>query len=712
MHIRIVLGVLAMWGLAWTLPSEAQDAPAEYGATAAIKADRRGPSVGASDYRIEPGALVRVPRSDAQELLTLSPGVLLTNHAGEGHAASMFLRGFDAGEGESMETLLEGIPLNELSNHHGHGYADVTFIVPEIVRELRVVQGPFDPAQGDFAVAGTAEYSLGLRAPGLQVKSALGSFGRRRLFLGYRPPGERKRTFLGTNLERGDGFGVNRAFAKASVIGQYEAKLGQGTTLRTLAFLAAQRWDSAGAIPDAAYRARDLPCPSSKDAQFFCTFDPHQGGSAQRAGLTTVLERTQPASYLRAQAFVGVRGIRTKENYTGYTQDPRQDGMPQRGDLRDGSTSALTLGFRGLGRKRIEAFGREHAVEVGALCRYDDVHTAMDRVRSELDVPYLTDFNRSVRQTQVGAYMRGDAQLIDRLRLSLGARADAFAFQVVDKNQPSSDRIGPRLPHEATDAYGFALSPRGTLDLEVLSGLHWLTSVGGGARSSDATALSESESAPFARIWAGETGAVYSGARELLEFESRVSGYFTRVSRDLVFDAESGRNQPVGTSQRAGMLATLRGKLMHWLDLSLSTSYSRAHLTSDASGFISLSGPRVPFVPTWLARADAVLEHDLPWTPGLRGFAALGGSYVGRRALPNSAWTKPYAVLDLSLGIGYRMLELSTSVTNLLDARYRQSELSYASRFDPAALVSQLPARHFSAGAPRQWLVSLSLTAF
>lgn len=681
---------------------------AEYGARAAVRRETRGPEVSVGDLRLQVGALSRVPRTDAQTLLTLAPGVLLTNHSGEGHAAGMFMRGFDAGDGENFETLLEGVPLNEVSNHHGHGYADSTFVPAELVDELRVIQGPFDPVQGDFAVAGSVDYQLALPTPGVTVKAALGSFRRRRLFLGYRPKGERRRTFVAVNLERGDGFGANRAFGKASALGQYDAKVGTGTYLRTLAFAGAQRWDSAGVIREDAYDARRLPCARGRDAQLFCTYDHNQGGSAQRAGLTTTLERQQGETFLRAQAFFVARSFRTKENFTGFSQDPQIDG-PQRGDLRDGRTGTLTLGARALGRRVFQAYERDFAFEGGMFARHDIVDTVMDRVRRDLDVPYLTDFNRDVRQTQVGAHARFDAHPWQRLRLSLGARADAFAYTVVDRNQPTQDRIGPRLPRETTDAYGFALSPRGTVDLEVLDDLHWVTSVGGGARSSDATALSESESAPFARIWAAETGVGYRRPVRTMQLEARVSGFFTRVSRDLVFDAESGRNQPVGVSQRFGAMAVARLTVASWFDVLTSVAYTRGHLTPKGAPWLSLDGPRVPFVPAWLFRADGVVDRALPWVPHMSAYGAIGLAYVGPRPLPQAQWTSPYAVLDASVGLRYRFLELSAALTNMFDSRYRNAELNYVSNWDPDAPRSQVAARHFAAGAPRQWLVSLAV---
>jgi TonB family protein len=120
-------------------------------------------SRGASDVRIEVGQLRLVPKLTGGELLKLAPGILLTNEGGEGHPERIFLRGFDAREGQDLELSVDGVPVNDVGNLHGNGYSDLNFIIPELVENLRVIEGPFDPRQGNFAVAGSAEYELGLK---------------------------------------------------------------------------------------------------------------------------------------------------------------------------------------------------------------------------------------------------------------------------------------------------------------------------------------------------------------------------------------------------------------------------------------------------------------------------------------------------------------------------------------------------------------------
>jgi TonB family protein len=132
-------------------PSEPKDAGhAEHAEPIVVNVVGRStpPSRGASDFVIQVGELARVPRKNASEMLTLAPGILLTNEGGEGHAEQVFLRGFDAREGQDLEFTVGGVPINEAGNLHGNGYADTHFIIPELVSSLRVVEGPFDPRQG------------------------------------------------------------------------------------------------------------------------------------------------------------------------------------------------------------------------------------------------------------------------------------------------------------------------------------------------------------------------------------------------------------------------------------------------------------------------------------------------------------------------------------------------------------------------------------
>jgi hypothetical protein len=686
-----------------------------FGAEAVVDAERRArEAASASDQVVDVGQLRRVPRREAQSFLTLTPGVLLTQHANEGHAMSMFLRGFDAAEGEDLELRVDGLPLNEVSNAHGHGYADLTFVIPRAIREVRTVQGPFDPAQGDFAIAGTSELTLGF-APddrGVHLSLGYGAFGQTRVFAAYAPEDEADGTFGAVAFNRGDGFGPNRAFRNASTLLRYEHALDASTRVHVLGFGAVASWRSAGVVRADDVRLRRLDrCGSSRDEQFFCFYDPNQGGSSARGGVVLGLERERVNRRFSLQLGGQRRNLRVQENYTGFVSDPRTDGGPQRGDNLDLRYDASLLFARGSFGVRTVALGQRQDLELGFVLRHDAADTVGDRRRAELAVPYRTDFDRAVRQTHVGAHVRADLRPTAWLSFLGGARIDFFGFDVLDRNFAETDRIGERLPRSAFTAHGIAVSPRGSVSLRLHESLVWITAVGLGARSSDAAALSEAELAPFARVTALESGFVLDHTRDDLKLEARLSAFTTHVSQDLVFDPNAGRNTTLGPSARTGALVQTRVHVGTWLDVMGSATYTRGHLQPrGASRFALFDGDRLPFVPAWLVRVDAATQHtvrlrDEPFT----GRLALGTSYVGRRPLPFAETADPYALVDVSVGVGWRTLELSLAIENLLDARYRSAELHYASSFrDPELPPSRTPARHFSAGAPRTWLLTLS----
>ncbi|HJL18252.1 MAG TPA: TonB-dependent receptor [Sandaracinaceae bacterium LLY-WYZ-13_1] len=695
----------------------------ELGVEAQVDADLdRAERTAVSDLEIELGELRRVPRDNAQNLLSLAPGLLLSQFQNEGHAASMFLRGFDAEEGEDLEILLEGIPLNEVSNAHGHGYADTLVIVPQLVESVRVVQGPFDPAQGDFAIAGTAEYRLGLRERGLHGQVAYGTYGQRRLGLWWGPEGQEDGTLAGIVYNGGDGWGLNRAFSNVSAMGQFEGRADdRRLRYRLLLFGAAAGWDSPGLLREDDFERRQLPCEEDDFSQFYCTYDTRQGGSSSRLGGSAELTWLDGPDRIQILGFGMGRSLRVQENFTGFSGDPRTDGGPQRGDLTDQRYDAATFGLRASYRRRFLAFDLRQQLEVGLYARQDFADTVLDRIRSPVvgpAVPYATDFDRELAITNVAAYLRFDLRFTEWLELMAGVRADGFNFRVVDRNFPEEDVFGERLSRDASDAFGFLVQPRGAVKVRLVDGLRWVTSAGLGARSSDAAALSEGELAPFAEVIAAETGLALELGDEDAQRAGRgahltagLAGFYTRVSQDLVFDAANGRNSVTGPSHRTGATANGRLRLDGWLDTQLSVTYTRAHLPPpETSPFDLFAGPRLPYIPEWLVRFDGAASHTvhIEGEP-FRGSVALGALFLSPRPLPLGELSEPWFVLDAAVSVRWRWIELGVSAQNLLDLRYRNAEFNYVSNWgDPEAPPSMMAARHFAAAPPLRVLASLT----
>src|SRR5215217_1248208 len=351
------------------------------------------PPVAVGDFHIEVGQLADVPRNSASDLMLLAPGVMLANHGGEGHAETVFIRGFDAGEGKDVEMRLNGVPLNEVSHAHGHGYADTYFIIPELVDSLRVTEGPYDASQGDFGVAGTVEYQLGLARRGLTASASYGSFASRRLALVWGPPESTEATFVGLLLRQGQGFGPNRSFANATALAQVELRLGDDTRLRLLGASHGARFASAGVVRETDVVDARLPCAADADSQFFCFYDENQGGASQRHLVSAELQsRLKRGGRMVQQGYVVLRQTRIRDNFTGFIQDTPPGEDAQRGDGTEGYYRGSTLGLRGRYIPGLTLLGQSRPLELGYVARYDDVRTRSRRLRDSGGAPYSTLF--------------------------------------------------------------------------------------------------------------------------------------------------------------------------------------------------------------------------------------------------------------------------------------------------------------------------------
>src|SRR5689334_4151917 len=122
--------------------------------------DLRGVATGASQGRIGRTDLELRPIAREGELLETVPGMIATQHSGDGKANQYFVRGFNLDHGTDFQTRLDGMPLNMPTHGHGQGYTDLNFLVPELVDYIDYKLGVYHPEVGDFGSAGGAEFHL------------------------------------------------------------------------------------------------------------------------------------------------------------------------------------------------------------------------------------------------------------------------------------------------------------------------------------------------------------------------------------------------------------------------------------------------------------------------------------------------------------------------------------------------------------------------
>lgn len=639
--------------------------------------------------------VLAAPHRTASDALSVVPGVFVTQHSGEGKAHQIFLRGFDAVHGQDLELWVGGVPVNEVSNVHGQGYADLHFVMPEIIREVQSTPGTYDPRQGDFAVAGSIRMKLGFPEPGATVKGSVGSFGARRLFLGYHPKGSSDETFVAGELYSTDGFGPSRAARRASVMAQATHDVSDGLALRVLASTYSARYDSAGVVP-----AQDI---ESGRLDRFASLDPRQGGHSTRSQLLLELHKDDDDGRWAIAPFLVLRTLHLRQNFTGFFADTQRGGVDRlRSDNSQQINESVTTGVTASYRRGLKLLSSRDAVEIGVYGRHDIVDQSQRRLSELNDAPTETLVDAAVRGTNIAGYVDAAVHPLPRLAVRGGLRMDGLSYSAEDR----VNARGEPVPAQARAAQGAHLGKKLTIDYGLLPRVHAVASYGDGFRSPQARSLSDGERTLFTEVKSYELGLRYGDGARL---QGSAAAFYTDLSEDLAFDPVTARNERVPGTSRRGLAAEMTARAGDGLLLSSSATYTHASFTAGNDRYGE--GDLLPYVPQIVVRSDAVAKKKLGRVLGrdLEGRVGAGLEGLVGRPLPYGEAGRNVFLVDASLGLRLREVELGLDVFNVLDQGWYDGQFVYASNFSRAPSPARVPFRHVTVGPPRTLFLSLTL---
>lgn len=639
---------------------------------ATVVSARRAP-VMASQRVVEAAEISVAPRRrSTDDLLRLVPGVLLSQHGAEGKGQQIFLRGFDAAHGADVEVQVAGVPINELSNIHGQGYLDLNFVIPEVVRSISVAKGPFQINQGNFANAGTIRLDLGVEpeARGTRVGYELGSTIRHRGVVVHAPRRLGPQTFAAFEAMRDEGFAPGRRSQRVSSIGQ--VRLVDSPVYGRLDLLGSgyyARFGSPGALAAADAASGRLP--------FAGVYQEDGGGTSIRSLASLRHQLTLGAGKLEQRLYGQFRHFDMLENFTGYLQDPVH------GDRRAQMHRFFSAGYQiEYQRPIIESL----VMTVGGSWQGDSI-SQLDR---QVDADHglvRSNWDLGVGQHQASARAGLRWRPTRWLQLEGGARADLFAYDVVDylraeaRTRKLLGRASPRLlavVRAGERVALFAAYGRGLRAPEARSILAGVTT------PSDVVLDRYKGGTPrIAPSDAVELGARFTGARYL---SAGLAAFATWIDRELVFDHVSAINLELNRTRRLGVEIDATLRPVPWLELRQDVTLARARFVG--------SGAPVPGAPPLLTATSLTLVHP----GGVRAGARL--QVVGSRPLPHGARSATYALLDLSVGYRRGPLQLDLQVDNATNARWKEGEYHFASWWDRGQPRSSLPALHYIAGPP------------
>ena len=83
------------------------------------------------------------PISRPGEILETVPGMIASQHSGEGKANQYYLRGFNLDHGTDFLTEIDGVPINLTTHSHGQGWMDTNFLIPELIETVSFKKGNY-----------------------------------------------------------------------------------------------------------------------------------------------------------------------------------------------------------------------------------------------------------------------------------------------------------------------------------------------------------------------------------------------------------------------------------------------------------------------------------------------------------------------------------------------------------------------------------------
>ncbi|MEM9480688.1 MAG: TonB-dependent receptor, partial [Verrucomicrobiota bacterium] len=593
------------------------------------------------------------------ELLEVVPGLIVTQHSGGGKANQYFVRGVNLDHGTDFAIFVDSMPVNNRTHGHGQGYADINFLIPELVEELEYVKGPYYTQFGDFSTAGAARFHLYRELP--QGIASFG-FGRDNFYRGLLADsfvtGPGVATFaleynyydgpwiMDDALQRWNGFiryyvGDDDDYATFTVMGSDS------------------RWNSTDQVPQRAIDSGLI------DRLGF--IDPTVGGDTHRYSGSMDFQKTGERGVTRGSVYGGTYELDLFSNFTLFLDDPVNGDQFNQFDDRWFAGGTVSHEFESL-----DILGRQADLTLGAQTHHDwidDVGLHKTRARNRLSTVREDD----VYEASISGY--GDVEFFwnDWLRTQTGVRADLFYFDV-DSNTLSAN--------SGSDWDGI-VSPKAGIVLGPWRDTEFYLNGGFGFHSNDARGVTitrdpiTGESVDSVPPLVRTRGAEFGIRTQIIpNLTSTLSLWYLQSDSELVYVGDAGNIEAGDESERYGLEWSNYWRPRSWL--SLDTEF-----TLTESRFVETGEEIENAVPASFSGGIALGDDIGP-------FASLRGRYFSPRPLNGDGSVESKDALQVNARLGYRTennWEFAVEALNLFDAKDNDIEYFYTSRLpgEPAA---------------------------
>ncbi len=632
------------------------------------------------------------------EVLEFIPGVIVSQHSGDGKANQYYLRGFNLDHGTDFATFVDGMPVNMPTHAHGQGYSDLNWLIPELIDRIRYRKGPYYAEEGDFASAGAARIGLADTLPRGIAEVTLGEhrYARTLLANSNALAGGQLLYALEAGHNNGPWDNPERSHRLNGVVRYSFGDAASRSSITAMGYSA--NWNSTDQVPQ---RAVDSGLIGR-----FGAIDPSDGGKTARYSLSYQAERRLDDGVFRLNAYAIRSRLDLYSNFTFFLERPVDlDPTEIEGDQFHQSERRMVYGLATSRAWNKKLGGHDSTTTFGLQLRHDRLSPV--GLYSTVERQYAATTQESrVRETSVGLYADNQLEWTSWLRSVAGVRADRF---IVNHTSSIARNSGSKSAGLVSPKLSLIFGPWSKTEYFVNYGYGFHSNDARGATArvkpkefiadpTDPNAVAE-PSALLVRSRGGELGL----RTEIVPgLQSSLALWQLRLGSELVFSGDAGDTEASRPSRRQGVEFNNHYIAAPWLLFDGDIAVSRARFTTDDP---ATPGRSIPgSVNTVVSLGATVLERG-PW------FGHVQIRYFGPRPLIEDNSERSKSTTLAYLRVGYRItrdVKVALDVFNLFDRKASDIDYYYASRLkgEPVGGVDDI---HSHPVEPRS--LRLTLTA-
>ena len=619
------------------------------------------------------------------EVLEVVPGLIVSQHSGDGKANQYFLRGFNLDHGIDFKMSLDGMPINQRSHAHGQGWADLNPLIPELISSIHYRKGPYYAADGDFANVGSANIYYAEKIEQGLASLGFGQNGYYRTLLADAPKFNDGHLLYALELSHYDGPWENPDnYKKINGLLRYsQGSQANGFSLTAMAYSGS--WNATDQIPWNEYQQGLISRWGSMDTS--------SGATAHRYSLSGEWREADEESSTLVQAYVINNYLDLYSNFE-YGADSQFNQRDSR--VTSGINASRTFNMTGLGKEAANTFGVQF--------QHDQIQNSLFSTRQRIRISCQlggagsTDQCRQDRiaQSSIGIYAENHVHWNDWFRTVAGLRGDYVRFANTGLYSSAGD-------NNTATVNDFITSPKLNLVFGPWSNTELYYSIGNGYHSNDARGVtigSGTRADGLVRTFGQEVGI----RSEMIEgLQTTLAVFELDNASEIVYIGDAGRTEDSGRrSRRTGFEFNNYFKANRWLTIDADFAYARARFRDPGGAGMYIEG-----AVEGVASVAAIIDDGGP----IAGSLQL--RHFGPRPLTEDNAQRSSGTTTLNGRMAYRV-DKKTSIEligiNLLDSQQSAIDYynnSYTYDRNGVNLGSGLAGRVFHPIEPRNFRVQL-----